>query len=128
MVYNASPKYRHQRMWLAAMKPLAAHTEHSWLLGRKKNTSKAIMSCHCNNSPVALLSLTQQTRWIRSRGQPHPFHRELCASKRHFLLLLCEDSIEKKAFASSSKLLFETHLAAQCCCTLSNTIYHRGLG
>lgn len=100
VVYNASPKSRHQRMWLAAMKPLAVHTEHSWLLGRK-NRSKAIMSCHCNNPPVALLSLTEQTRWICSRWEPRHSHRELCASKMHFPLLLLADSIKKREITSS---------------------------
>lgn len=55
VVYNASPKSRHQRMWPAAMNPLAVHTEYSWLLGRKKNRTKAIMSCHCDNPLVSLL-------------------------------------------------------------------------
>lgn len=67
VVYNASPKSRHQRMWLAAMNPLAVHTQHSWLLGRKKNRSKAIMSCHCNN-PTLLCSASQSKEGRFARG------------------------------------------------------------
>lgn len=122
-------------MWLVAMNPLAVHTEHSWLLGRKKNRRQAIMSCHCNNLLVGLLNLTEQTRWIHSRWQPHHSHREFCASKMHFPLQLFQDGIKKKGnckllrlLSLWTQLLTETHLTTWCWSTLSNIIFHRGLG
>lgn len=63
VVYNTSPKSRHQRMWVGAMNPSAVRAS----LSRKNNPGNATQPYCCDGSLIALLSLTEQTRRICSQ-------------------------------------------------------------
>lgn len=126
VVYNSSPKSRHQRMWLAAMKPLAAHTEHTagcWA-GRRTEVRP---SCPVTVTiPLSACSEQNKVDLLEVMTPSFP-QRALClqnafspsATWNFKLLWLLSLWVQ---------LLTETHLATQCSSALSNNIFHTGLG
>lgn len=129
VVYSASPKCRHQRMWLAAMNPLAVHTEHSWLLGRK-NRSTAILSLeqspcrpvqpHRANK-VDFLKVTTPSfpqRALRLQNGFFPFcYSRTALRKRKLQALVAPQSLSTSDWNTSCNTV-----------TLRDIIFHRGMG